>query len=226
MNGAAGERVCVRSSTFATRQGLPGSRFAKARASFSPSKRTGLPWTSAGFEAARGELLERDRGEARFELARLVVEVAFSRDEADVGVVGHRRLEGFFTLFELGFEVPVRGGDEEGALGLAEDEEPDGHALHAARREARGDLPPQERRDGVADEPIEDAPRLLGLDEVGVDVARALEGVEDGLARDLVEDHAADGHLRLEHLQKVPPDGFAFAVLVRGDVELVGVLER
>jgi len=34
-----------------------------------------------------------------------------------------------------------------------------------------------------------------------------------------------DGHLRLEHLQEVPGDGLPLAVLISGQVELVGVLE-
>ena len=34
------------------------------------------------------------------------------------------------------------------------------------------------------------------------------------------------GHLGLEHLQQVPRDGLALAVLISGEQELVGVLER
>src|SRR5690606_29775205 len=35
-----------------------------------------------------------------------------------------------------------------------------------------------------------------------------------------------NGHLRLEHFQQVPADGLPLAVLVRRDVEFVGLLER
>ena len=34
------------------------------------------------------------------------------------------------------------------------------------------------------------------------------------------------GHLRLEHLQEVPRDGLALAILIRGEIELVGVLQQ
>ena len=42
---------------------------------------------------------------------------------------------------------------------------------------------------------------------------------------DLVEDHPSHGNLRLEHLEEVPCDGFAFTILVRRKEKLVGTLE-
>ena len=53
-------------------------------------------------------------------------------------------------------------------------------------------------------------------------VRRAL----DGLLGDLVEHHPLDRDRRLERLEQVPGDGLALAVLIRGEVELVGVLEQ
>src|SRR5439155_5377779 len=44
-------------------------------------------------------------------------------------------------------------------------------------------------------------------------------------ARDLVEDHSPYRHLRLQHLDQVPGDRLAFAVLVRREQELVRVGE-
>ena len=54
-----------------------------------------------------------------------------------------------------------------------------------------------------------------------VSVERAL----DRVLRDLVEHHAAHGDLRLQHLEEVPRDGLALAVLVRREQELVGLGE-
>ena len=48
----------------------------------------------------------------------------------------------------------------------------------------------------------------------------------DGLARDLVEHHALHRHLRLEHLEQVPRDRLALAVLVGREVDLARVLQR
>jgi hypothetical protein len=78
-------------------------------------------------------------------------------------------------------------------------------------------LLPEHRRDLVAVEPVEDAPGLLRVDEPLVDLARLLEGALDRIAGDLVEDHPADRHLRLQLLEQVPGDRLALAVLVRGE---------
>ena len=65
----------------------------------------------------------------------------------------------------------------------------------------RHDLLPEHGRDLVAVEPVEDAPRLLRVDEPLVDLARLAERAVDRVARDLVEHHALDRHLRLQHLR-------------------------
>ena len=67
------------------------------------------------------------------------------------------------------FEVPVDAGAERAPLFLALDDEPHGHALHAAGAQAGLHLLPEHRRQRVAVEPIEDAAALLGADEVLVD---------------------------------------------------------
>jgi len=40
-----------------------------------------------------------------------------------------------------------------------------------------------------------------------------------------VEHHPPDGHLRLQHLEQVPRDRFALAILVSREQELVGIRE-
>ena len=82
-------------------------------------------------------------------------------------------------------------------------------------------------RDLVAVEAVEDAARLLGLDEVVVDRAGVRDRGVDRRLGDLVEDHAVDREpLRLELVEQVPGDRLALAVLIGGEVELVGVLEQ
>ena len=118
-------------------------------------------------------------------------------------------------------EIPVLGRPECHTLALALDDEAGRHRLHAPGREPAGHLLPQHGRDLVAVQPIEDPARFLSVDEAVVDVARLLEGASDGVLRDLVEDHAAHRHLGLQHLDEVPGDRLAFAVLVRREKELV-----
>ena len=123
-------------------------------------------------------------------------------------------------------DVPVAGGDEGDALALALDDQADRRALHAAGRQAAVDPAPQHRRHLVAVQPVEDAPRLGGVDEAVVDAPRVVDGVVDRRLGDLVEHHPLHRHLRLEVLEQVPADGLALAVLVRREVQLAGVLQR
>jgi hypothetical protein len=157
-----------------------------------------------------------------------VVEVTADRDAGPVdghqpggelpsaGLLGRRLREG-------AGDVPVGRGPEGHALALAFDHEPGRHRLHPPGGQPRSHLPPQHRRHLVAVQAVEDAAGLLGVDETLVEVAGVLQGALDGLAGDLVEDHAPHGHLRLQHLEQVPGDGLALAILVRGEVELVCV---
>ena len=124
-----------------------------------------------------------------------------------------------------GQQVPVAGGDERHPLALALDHEPHRGRLHASRRQARGDLAPQHLGHRVAEEPVDDAAGLLGVDEPAVDVARVLDRLLDGVAGDLVEHHAPHRHPGLQHLGEVPGDGLALAVLIGREVELVGILQ-
>ena len=95
------------------------------------------------------------------------------------------------------------------------------------RPTSRGaDAAPQHRRHLVPDEAVEDAPALLRLDQLHVELAPVRDRVVDRLAGDLVEHHALDRHLGPEHLDEVPRDGLALAVLVGREVELVGALQR
>ena len=128
---------------------------------------------------------------------------------------------------ELGFEVAPLTGTERHPRPLALHDEADRDALHASGRGglAASEHAPQHRRRLPADQAVEDAPALLRLDELHVELARMFERLPDRVRRDLVEHHAANRHLRLQHLEHVPADRLALAVLVSGEDELVGALE-
>ncbi len=130
---------------------------------------------------------------------------------------------------ELGVEVPVGRGDEGHALALALDDEPGGHALHATDRRALAHLLAGGGRErAVAVDAVEEATGFLGADEVAVEIARVLHGMGDRGGGDLVEHHALDRHRRgrVQHLEEVPRDGLSLAILIRREVELVGLLEQ
>ena len=69
-------------------------------------------------------------------------------------------------------DVPVLLGDERVDLALAIADQLQRDRLHAAGAQAAADLVPQQRADLVADQPVEDAARLLRVDHLLVDVRR------------------------------------------------------
>jgi D-lyxose ketol-isomerase len=58
-------------------------------------------------------------------------------------------------------------------LALAVDDQAQRHRLHAARRLGAGQLAPQHRRQGEADQIIERAAGAVGVDQILVELARA-----------------------------------------------------
>ena len=111
--------------------------------------------------------------------------------------------------------------DERFDLALALDDQPHRHALHPAGAQALGDLAPQQRRNLVADDAVEDAPGLLGVDPVDVDRHRVLERLLDLGLGDGVEDDAVGlGVGDAQGLFEMPGDGLAFAVQVGCQVDL------
>ena len=119
-------------------------------------------------------------------------------------------------------DLPVLVGDERLDLALALDDQPHGDALHAAGAEAPGDLPPQQRRDLVADDAVEDPPGLLGVHPVDVDRVRVLERLLDLGLGDGVEDDAAGLVVGdAQGFLQVPGDRLALAVQVGGEVDVL-----
>ena len=136
-------------------------------------------------------------------------------------------LEGLAArLGEGSQQVPERGRSEGHPLTLALDDQPHGHALHPAGRKPRADFPPQQRGNIVAVKAIDDPADLLGPHQIVVDLARALQRVEDRLLGDFVENEPVDGHFGLQDLAKVPTDGLSLAVFVRGQIEFAGPFQQ
>ena len=142
--------------------------------------------------------------------------------------LGQRCLEGRRVLgLELGRERPVLLGDEGLDLLLPVDDQAQGDGLDPAGRQPPGDLLPQERADEIAGEPVEDAPRLLGVEQVEIDLAEALEGRLDALLGDLIEGHPEDVRVRVrQELAEMPGDGLAFPVGVGGENDPLALLGR
>ena len=101
----------------------------------------------------------------------------------------------------------------------------DGDGLNPAGAQAPSHLFPEERREGVAHQAIQDAPRFLGMDKLHVELAGLLQGSPDGFLGDLVEHHPLDRNLRVQELQQVPADGLTFPVFVGREEQLISAFK-
>jgi hypothetical protein len=147
--------------------------------------------------------------------ARLQIDLlalAFDQPRAEGGVE-------CLAASQDGVQRPVLHRHERLDLFLAIDDHAHGHRLDAASRQAAPHLPPQEVADGVADQAIQDATRLLGVDTIHVDLAWVLERRQHGAACDLVELDATHRLVAVqpERIDQVPGDGFPFAIGVGGE---------
>src|SRR6202000_3228881 len=77
-------------------------------------------------------------------------------------------------------------------LAFTLDDQVQSDGLHTSRGKATPHLVPQKRRGLVADQAIKDATRLLGIDQVGVDVTGVQESVLNRTLGDLIKGHSAD----------------------------------
>ena len=130
---------------------------------------------------------------------------------------------------ELRVDRPVLDRDEGLDLVLALADDPKRHRLDPPGGESPPDLLPEQVRDLVSDEAVDDAAGLLGVDAAAVDLAGRFHRREHGLLGDLVEAHAAERRLAgagLQRLLQVPGDRFALAVRVGGEIDGVRGLGR
>ena len=166
-------------------------------------------------EGAGLGLAEQPRFGTGLEGAGGLVEIATTGDPLPLHMA-ELGLKAVARLHQFGFEIPVAAAAEGPTGPLPLHQQAHRHRLHPTGRKSPGHLLPEQRREGVAHQAIEDAAGLLGVHELHVEFAGALQGPADRLLGDLVEHHPLDGHLGGEQLQQVPADALPLAVLVRG----------
>ncbi len=126
---------------------------------------------------------------------------------------------------ELRFDVPIGGRLESAAGLLALHDQPDRDALDPPRAEPRPYEAPDDARELVAEETVEDTAALLGAEEVLVDLVGVPDGVLDGLPSDFVERDPAHRHARLQDLAEVIADRLPLPVRVCRQQQLVRILQ-
>ena len=139
--------------------------------------------------------------------------------------VAERGKQGGTLHFQLGADVEVGLALEGLNLALALNDESHGDTLHSACRQRRLHLAPKHRRQLEAHQAVEHAACLLCVNEVHIDMARVLNGSENGRLCNLVE-HDTIGLLLVEtqHFAQVPRDGFSLAVFIACEPNLLGFL--
>ena len=206
-------------------------------------------------ELARGLLLQGGGGEGRIGVAP--DRLRFDRGDREARSL-ERRLEGSRLLaradveprdllavradeagrerraglgLEMGDDRPVLARDELLDLDFAVAHESQRHRLHAAGRARAGELAPQHRREGEADQIVERPARPIGVDQRLVDLARMAHRLLHGVLGDRVEHHPVDALvleqlLVPEDLVDVPRDRLALAVGVGRQNDPIGAPDR
>ena len=184
-------------------------------------RRRGAALFLAALDLAHDKRLAGHSGDDRLRL-RLVFELRLA---VCIAVVAGGELPAVRGL-EQRLDGPVFLGHERADLVFAVHDQTGRDALHAARGQAALDLAPQEGRQLVAHDAVEDTARLLRVDQIDVDVARVLDAVLDRGLGDLVEGDALGVLvLQLEQLLDVPRNGFALAVRVGCEVDEIALAD-
>jgi hypothetical protein len=132
----------------------------------------------------------------------------------------------FFPLGQLCINGPILHRHKGLDLPLPFDDEAQSYRLHPPGRGAVAHILPEKRADFVAHQAVQDAPGLLSVDQLHVNIAGMRECFVNGVASDLVEDHPP--HLILADFgrrHEVPGDSFPLAVGVCSQVYLASPLD-
>ena len=134
---------------------------------------------------------------------------------------------GPLVVFQQGVQGPVFLGHKIGDLLLPVRHQAHGHGLDPPGGEAPADLFPQQRGQLIAHDAVQDAPGLLGIHQVLVNVPGLADALGDHLAGDLVEGDPEGFILRqVQQLLQMPADGLSLPVRVGGQVHGVAFLGR
>ena len=171
------------------------------------------------------------RPDGALDLARLLFVGEAELLDLLAAILQQLQRKGLRAVRPLTLDGPVLLRQERADLLLALADHAQRRALHAARRQPAAHLLPQQRREVEADEIIERAPRLLGIDELERQPARLPDRRTDGVARDLVEHHAVhvlavEIAARAQDLLQVPGDRLALAIRVGGQIQRLRLAQR
>ena len=136
-----------------------------------------------------------------------------------------------FQLHALGFEdsfyLVIRGALEGDDLLFAVHNQPQGHRLDTAGRQASADFAPQHGGELESDKSVQYPSGLLRVHEVEVYLTRILDSIEDGLPGDFVEHYPlCPAFVQSQDFAQVPRYGFSLTVLIGCQPYGVGFCRR
>ncbi len=111
-------------------------------------------------------------------------------------------------------------------LTLAVDNNAHRHRLDSARAQSRFDLGPEQWTQLVSDDAVKDPAGLLCIHQILADGPGTFDGLLHRILRDLSELNPALIFVYLQDMGKVPSDGLALPVRVRGNQDAVRFLGR
>ena len=139
--------------------------------------------------------------------------------------MGEFGVEATAGLLEGGLEIPVAATAECPTCPLPLDQQAHSNGLNATRGQAPGHFFPQQGRQGVSDQTIQDPPGFLGMNQFHVELARLVQSPTDRLLGDLMEHHPLHRHLGCKQLQQMPADAFALPVFISRQQQLISPFE-
>ena len=171
-----------------------------------------------GFHLKRGALDVLDDGVDGLFRVRLGLFAVLAVIVSDEGLV-------LRLVAQRGFERPILLRLERLDLLFPVVDHAHGDGLHAPRGEAAAHLFPQQRRELIAHDAVEDTARLLRVHQILINGAGLLDALADDLLRDLVERDALRLFVvELQQRLEVPRDRLALAVRVRREIDDVARL--
>ena len=182
--------------------------------------RRGIPLFLRFFDPGHGKELAGDVGNDLVHLSLIGQLPLFS-----LPVVPGHKGAGLSQPVQGHIQRPVLPGNKGPDLILPVHHKPGGHRLDPPGRQTPPDLLPQQGAQLIAHNPVQDAPGLLRIHQVIVNVPGIGNGAGHHILGDLVEGHPADfGVRKVQQLLQVPGNGLPLPVRVRCQIDQLRVV--
>ena len=155
----------------------------------------------------------------------LIVEVTARSHAAAINLRQARTERLTRTSNKLTGNIPIFGRNERHPFTLTLNHQTRSNRLHAASRKPRPHLAPQNRRNLITVETVQNTAGLLRIHQIHIQIPQILKSTLNRLFSDLRERHPVHRHLRLQNLQKVPRNRFTLTVSIRRQIQSISIFQ-